>query len=526
MLCGGDYDTTGLQGCGSVTALRAVKAGLGTTLCQCRTQQDCSIWAQQLARFLQHAPRNRHTQVPPTFPDVKILNKYRNPTVSTDEKLFNLRGLSNGWDQLPDEPRLLNFTCQRFNIWGKLYMNWLASVLLTKAIVAGKLPQDSRNLLQIKVTPTRPRKIDGPPAPPPLERKITFSAFSVSTFTPDDFQGSVSDFENWKAYYWTNPSNQPFDPEYRVECEMPVFLLSKILPIEVLETPPKTTKKIRQKRSRQTEESGTDAEGTAELPAKRLKSASHTNPALNNGPTGGIMDAHFSLASGNIPMTPSDTKKDPIVRSNDDFDHPYELLLRRKHSRPAQDAEHALSTVSSGRFQNLQKQQPIITKLLLEAPKSQQDEQEQVRKAIQLSLKDSTGNGPTDFTAHKKQNQFPTPSSTAASKSEQNAADWRFSAQASTLHLPSVLSAEAITFNSEASALFQSNRNPLTSAPGWYPSGANELRTARLRHFASSSQVRNESAICSHPKDCQAPARVSQFTATHAAVECIDLTGD
>jgi Holliday junction resolvase YEN1 len=77
MLVGGDYDTTGLRGCGPATALRAVKAGLGKTLCLCRTKQDCVIWRSSLLPF--------YKDVPLDFPDSKTLDKYNKPTISPDE---------------------------------------------------------------------------------------------------------------------------------------------------------------------------------------------------------------------------------------------------------------------------------------------------------------------------------------------------------------------------------------------------------------------------------------------------------
>jgi Holliday junction resolvase YEN1 len=48
MLVGGDYDTTGLPGCGPSMALKAIRKGLGQTLCVCRSQRDCDVWRTQL----------------------------------------------------------------------------------------------------------------------------------------------------------------------------------------------------------------------------------------------------------------------------------------------------------------------------------------------------------------------------------------------------------------------------------------------------------------------------------------------
>ena len=52
MLVGGDYDTKGLPGCGPSKALRAVKAGLGMTLCQCQSKRDLQSWRLSLENVL------------------------------------------------------------------------------------------------------------------------------------------------------------------------------------------------------------------------------------------------------------------------------------------------------------------------------------------------------------------------------------------------------------------------------------------------------------------------------------------
>ena len=153
MLVGGDYDTTGLATCGAATALEAVRAGLGTSLCQCRTKQDCLRWKMQLELFLASTPRCTPLVIKlqaSNFPDIKTLDKYNRPTVSTDEELRNLRGLRNGWDQPFDEVKLLEVTARKFNYWGKGYMKWVGPVLLTKALVRGDTVVNGENIHFIK----------------------------------------------------------------------------------------------------------------------------------------------------------------------------------------------------------------------------------------------------------------------------------------------------------------------------------------------------------------------------------------
>lgn len=108
MLCGGDYDTTGLQGCGPSTAIRVVRAGLGASLCECRSKKDCAQWRELLDAQLR--TQRSSVQVPSSFPDIKTLEKYNRPKISTDEQLQNLRGLRDGWNAPIDELNLLEVT--------------------------------------------------------------------------------------------------------------------------------------------------------------------------------------------------------------------------------------------------------------------------------------------------------------------------------------------------------------------------------------------------------------------------------
>ncbi|KAF2681803.1 hypothetical protein K458DRAFT_420565 [Lentithecium fluviatile CBS 122367] len=78
----------------------------------------------------------RGVPVDPNCLDIKILNKYNRPTVSTNDQLRNLRGLRGGWDRPIDELKLLDLTSFRFNIWGDRYMRWVGRVLLTKCLAA------------------------------------------------------------------------------------------------------------------------------------------------------------------------------------------------------------------------------------------------------------------------------------------------------------------------------------------------------------------------------------------------------
>lgn len=124
MLVGGDYDTKGLPGCGPRIAMKAVQQGLGHTLCACRSQEDCDTWGLQLDACLRTSG-GRGINVPFGFPDFKTLIKYNSPKVTGDETLKNNARLNLNNLRPIDELKLLEVTSSRFNIWGRLYMNWV-----------------------------------------------------------------------------------------------------------------------------------------------------------------------------------------------------------------------------------------------------------------------------------------------------------------------------------------------------------------------------------------------------------------
>lgn len=76
-----------------------------------------------------------------------------------------------------------------------------------------------------------------------FERKIKFSPFGVTSLQKEDFEGE-------RRGYWTSKVGDPFDPTYRVEkCEMPNFLLEKVLPADILNPPsPQPKSKITERK--------------------------------------------------------------------------------------------------------------------------------------------------------------------------------------------------------------------------------------------------------------------------------------
>ncbi|ORY17070.1 hypothetical protein BCR34DRAFT_583837 [Clohesyomyces aquaticus] len=263
MLCGGDYDMQGLPKCGPRMAMRAIAAGLGTGLCRCRTQADCDSWREELIDAINHFPRAQQVHVPFGYPSIKTLNKYNLPKVSSDDALRSLRGLRNGWTHPIDEAKLLELTSTRFNIWGRLYMNWVAPILLVKHFVAQDETSPRRNSHQIKLTKQRTRKGDELD-PPSLERKLTFSPFGVSVLGEKDFTGD-------NEGKWAGVRTEPFDPNYRVESELPIYWLKRALPPDDFDPPPTAPKKTPSKRKQPVDSEEGAVAGRQQPPAKRKK---------------------------------------------------------------------------------------------------------------------------------------------------------------------------------------------------------------------------------------------------------------
>ncbi|KAF2111403.1 hypothetical protein BDV96DRAFT_582094 [Lophiotrema nucula] len=296
MLAGGDYDTTGLERCGPVLALQAVKQGLGQSLCRCVTKRDCLAWREELVSWLQ-TQRSYHGHVPFDYPDIKILNKYNKPNVSSDEQLLQLRGLRNGWDQPIDELKLLEFTGTRFDFWGRSYLRWVAPVLFTKSATTmnGSLRGDDTH--QIKLVNQRFKRSEDGTVPRPLERKLTFSPFSLTTLVRSDFEGGD------RQGYWEGARDKPFDPTYRVEETLPTFVLELALPPDVLSLSPKTQKDKRKRQDEIADGSSTPVTKRARKPRpSRISPATPRKSIRSPMKTSGVRHPSVSVSGASRTM--------------------------------------------------------------------------------------------------------------------------------------------------------------------------------------------------------------------------------
>lgn len=274
MLCGGDYDTTGLAGCGPATALGAIHAGLGISLCHCQTRQDCAVWRDELINYLQ-AQGSRKIDVPYNFPDLKTLVKYSQPKVSTDDQLLSLAGLRNGWYAPIDELKLLETTSSRFNIWGKLYMKWVGPVLLTRYLVAKSQCSPKEHVHGIRITKSRAKRDAVQPATLPSLTSLTFSPFGLTTLQRKDFEGE-------RSGYWTSSAKDSFEPALSVKTEIPTYLLQRALPPDVL-YPPQTQLGTARKRKRPAEV-GDVTEGTTQATDRKRNGNIRLDAGMGTAP--------------------------------------------------------------------------------------------------------------------------------------------------------------------------------------------------------------------------------------------------
>ncbi|KAF9474954.1 PIN domain-like protein [Pholiota conissans] len=131
LLAGGDYDPTGVIGCGSQTSLGLAQCGFGERLIEARSSGspflsilDISNWRAELKleiatnsqKKLSRRQPQLATQVSDTFPDHQIMDLYTHPCVSSPEHLP-----SHWLIHQPSLCNLTNFCRERFD-WDDDYI--------------------------------------------------------------------------------------------------------------------------------------------------------------------------------------------------------------------------------------------------------------------------------------------------------------------------------------------------------------------------------------------------------------------
>ncbi|CAN9268483.1 unnamed protein product [Alternaria alternata] len=390
MLVGGDYDVKGLPQCGPSLALQAVKQGLGRRLVACRDQMECGLWAVELAMFLEKTARGRSIDIPLGFPDFRTLQKYYNPKVTSDEDLLNKSRLSLDCVRPIQELKLLTLTSQRFNIWGRLYMNWVGPVLLTRSLTTRDPSLPLEPIHHMKFPKQRVKKTDDEPPMRTFERKLTFSPFGVTSLGQADFEGA-------RLGHWNGDKETLFDPDYRVECEFPEYWLRKVLPADIL-YPPSRAQKPTSKRKRPTDD--TEEESGVSSTAKRKRQNKRDDISAARAPRSAsprkLKEPASIARSRNMPLTPTAQKiLDCIELSeSDDEDglslpakpRPQELALNQVHvshivdlDSPEPPGQESNMSVSNTHRAHIENAQPLDIS---------DEEDEELQLALRLSMQD------------------------------------------------------------------------------------------------------------------------------------------
>lgn len=227
MLAGGDYNTAGLPNCGPQIArvVTRKETGLADALCRASTH-DLPGWRLRLEDVLQKV--GKRVLVPSTFPDEKALDHYRNPRVTSDEGLYNLTCLKNGWDLVIDQSKLRVLLRQRFNIWTKGYMKHVAPVLMIRQL-ARCPPYDGAMIenmkFDIEIKRMRQKKAgvgENSADPTELEKKVTF--YPIPAVDIDICEPEGEDWSIWEK------DGSHYDPASRVECNVLSCFLAHGLP--------------------------------------------------------------------------------------------------------------------------------------------------------------------------------------------------------------------------------------------------------------------------------------------------------
>ncbi|KZM26499.1 uncharacterized protein EKO05_0005424 [Ascochyta rabiei] len=506
MLVGGDYHPTGLRDCGAGIALAAVKEGnLAQALCLCRNQRDCTEWSFQLAAFLQTRRQARNLPIPSNFPGFKILQKYYRPKVTSDELLTGNKSLSLVTSRAIDERKLLDVTSSRFNIWGRLYMNWVGPVLLTRSLSKRSTSLPREVVHDIKLTKQRASKNQEIMSLRSFERKITFSPFEVTSLRREDFEGGD------REGMWEGKRDMPFNPTHRVECDyFPAFWLDRVLPQGILDPPPSAPKEKPSKRKGQPDLDDWDTVSPSSTNKKQKPQSSnqvvlatpHLAPTSESTLSRLPIDPVRRLKP-QVPKRGSTSKKNnTFARSSPSTP----LVQRQPTTKPCEvfdlsnlDDNVVLRLPPSRQAEKLSSLPTSLSNVVdLGSPESSADESEDLAWAMRLSMQSS----------HQESKPLP-----------DNMIARDIDTPPKLSHIQKVTSpprpvsaAKAIPCETDKEARGTSTRFlPI-------PDKLDSIRAARLKHFVSSPVAIHQQVVPN--RETAAASRVG------ASVDCIDLTGD
>ncbi|KAI8931964.1 hypothetical protein NX059_010860 [Plenodomus lindquistii] len=356
MMAGGDYGK-GISGCGASTALMAAQSGLGISLCRVKNQAECKDWRNRvLLPFL--ATKSIKISVPQDYPNFELLQWYNHPTTHSDEYLREHAAWNMYYESPIRESEFLQVGLPHLNMTRNPYLNHIGPVLLSQYIVNRPQSVPREAVFGIKLVKTRAKASAAGQEPSVYERKLTFC--------PNDLTHvSSRTFDSWIAFKEKNQS-APFDPNFRVECEIPNFLLQKVLPAEVLDPPSKEKKALKKRKDLIDLDLNFDTDPVTKKSKNVTAVINRTGPSLEYSPQADIDLAPNSAIRSQPLTTPSRqsvgsriSKFNHLVQevsSDEDSDRPTPIsALRvppsdtpaRKPTRPAAwPTDHEIHVIS------------------------------------------------------------------------------------------------------------------------------------------------------------------------------------
>lgn len=168
LMSGGDYVPAGVSKCGIKIAYEAARAGFGHDLCRLSKKDVVGFrqWRKRLNHELKSNSsgyfRTKHKtlDIPDNFPDVIVLGYYKEPVVSTAEKIFQLSSTIT-WGSDIDINGLRRFTAEAFEwnylVGAKKFLRGFAPAFLIHRLC--KTAQANNNSVDSSKTQEEERKL-------------------------------------------------------------------------------------------------------------------------------------------------------------------------------------------------------------------------------------------------------------------------------------------------------------------------------------------------------------------------------
>ncbi|PVH94193.1 PIN domain-like protein, partial [Periconia macrospinosa] len=196
MLVGGDYGN-GLLHCGPALAKQLIPQGLGGSLIECKNRFDCKLWREDLVETVAKLPNPRKLSVPVDYPSYDVLKKYVRPKVSSDGDLAVLPFIETRPPHIFDEKKLFPLSMDYLNQFGKLYMEHVTPVFLTRWLLKLASDGSNDNVHAVEV-PKRRSKDNGIEAVSSFI-KIKFSPFGLTSLPESIYANKWQKMQPYKT---------------------------------------------------------------------------------------------------------------------------------------------------------------------------------------------------------------------------------------------------------------------------------------------------------------------------------------